>query len=262
MALVHVRGWDPQFIAGHALLWPLASAARALEACVDWPSLEELDALHAARAAERGARALQFVAQEKPPRRSLQPVALGERYDARIALCHEVPTRARNWHDLLNALCFATFPNSKLALHTRQYHALCCHVPEGALRMPSARTPEQDALTLFDEGGVVIAATADAERALQAAAPHDYATSPAFAAALTEYTRLGQARVVPFGHALFEHMVEGLPCPGASARVLALPELPADDDALLGLVDAAFARCLGDPTRFRASREAFHLRLE
>src|SRR4051795_579801 len=105
MALVHVRGWDPQFIAGHVLLWPLASAARALEACSEWPTLAQLDALHARHARPRGARELQFKAQEKPPRRSVQPVALGERYDARIALCHEVPTRARNWHDLLNALC-------------------------------------------------------------------------------------------------------------------------------------------------------------
>ena len=42
-----------------------------------------------------------------------------ERYDARIALERVVPTRARSWHDLLNALVWATFPRAKLALHAR-----------------------------------------------------------------------------------------------------------------------------------------------
>jgi hypothetical protein len=67
--------------------------------------------------------------------------------------------------------------------------------------------------------------------------------------------------VVPFGHALFEHMVEGIACPGASARVLVLPALDAGDDALLAAVDAALAARIADPAYFRAPGEAFHLRL-
>jgi hypothetical protein len=260
MALVHRRGWDPQFIASSAWMWPLARAASGLRAPREWPSLCALDALHAARARELGATALRFAPQVKP-RRMPRPVALADRYDARIALHGEVPTRERNWHDLLNALCFATFPRSKHALHLRQYRALCGHVQDGAARMPSARTSEQDALTLFDEGGVVVAATADAQRVLPETATHDTPALHAFAEALAACERRGLARVVPFGHALFEHMVEGIACPGASARVLVLPALDAGDDALLAAVDAALAARIADPAYFRAPGEAFHLRL-
>ena len=260
MALVHQRGWDPQFIASHRLMWPLARAASELRHPSVWPTLASLDALHAAHALHVGAPALRFASQIKP-RRMPRPVALGDRYDARIALHAEVPTRECNWHDLLNALCFATYPKSKHALHFRQYHALRRHVSDGAAQMPSARTREQDALTLFDEGGVVVAGTVEASRRLPPAAAHDTPSMQAFATRLADCERDGLARVVPFGHALFEHMIEGVACPGASARVLILPELPADDDALLALVDAALAERIADPTHFRTTGEAFHLRL-
>jgi hypothetical protein len=56
--------------------------------------------------------------------------------------------------------------------------------------------------------------------------------------------------------------VEGIACPGASARVLVLPELPASEDALLAAVDTALAAHIADPAYFRAADEAFHVRLE
>jgi hypothetical protein len=257
---VHQRGWDPQFIASDPLMWPIAAAAGALQQPSAWPSLDALDALHAACALRVGAPGVRFASQVKL-RRMPRPVAIADRYDARIALHGEVPTRECNWHDLLNALCFATFPKSKHALHVRQYQALCRHVQDGAAKMPSARTKEQDALTLFDEGGVVVAATEDAMRVLPAVAVHDAPALQAFAEALALCEQRGWARVVPFGHALFEHMVEGMACPGASARVLALPELPQTDAALLTWVDAALAERIADPEHFRATDEAFHLRL-
>jgi hypothetical protein len=261
MALVHRRGWDPRFITSSPWLWPIAAATHALHEPDTWPSLPALDAIHSARARALDAPAVRFAAQVKP-RRMPRPVALADRYDARIALHGEVPTRENNWHDLLNALCFATFPKSKHALHLRQYRALCGHVQDGAARMPSSRTKEQDLLTLFDEGGVVVAATAAALRVLPATAAHDAASMHAFANALAACQREGYARLVPFGHALFEHMVEGIACPGASARVLVLPELPASEDALIAAVDAALAAHIADPSCFRAADEAFHVRLE
>ena len=133
MALVHRLGWDAEFTARSAWLWPLAGAASALRALSDWPSLAELDRLYAERARACGAPALRFVAQTKK-KRGPGPVALAELYDARIALSGEVPTRVQNWHDLLNALCFVTFPRSKHALHARQYRALCERVQDGAAR--------------------------------------------------------------------------------------------------------------------------------
>jgi hypothetical protein len=246
MALVHRVGWDPQLAKRSAWLWPLAEAARQLQDCSDFPTLARLDAMYAALAHARGAQALSFRIDPRP-----RAPALTERYDARIALRGEVPTRERNWHDLLNALCFATFPASKLALHTRQWQAL-----ERAGGAKSARTTEQDALTLFDEGGVAVAVAQAAEPELRAA------LVAADAATLATAQAEGSARVVPFGHALFEHLVEGVACPGGSARLLAFAELPASDAALLAAVDRALAAEIARPDRFLETREAAHLRLQ
>jgi hypothetical protein len=78
---------------------------------------------------------------------------------------------------------------------------------------------------------------------------------------LLELVRAGRARVVLFGHALLEHLVVGLPCPGGSARVIELGELPLDDASLLEALDLALAAELQDPKRFRVPSEAAHLPL-
>jgi hypothetical protein len=96
-------------------------------------------------------------------------------YDTRIVLDGVVPTRAGSWHDLLNACVWATFPKTKLAIHRRQ-HAL---VVPGAPR----RTPEQDAIAMVDEGGILL---------------------------------LQGAEALVVGHAIFESFVEGWPTPRAA----------------------------------------------
>lgn len=281
MALVHKVEWDPEFIARSAWLWPLAGAARGFRQQPVWPDHAQLDALYAERAAQRDAPPLCFAPQVKK-RREPRPIALAELYDGRIALRGEVPTRANNWHDLLNALCFVTFPRSKHALHSRQYRALQERVQEGAAQLPAARTREQDALTLFDEGGVVIAARSeDAASEIHAAVAHALVGAGAGEQALADaalraqhdareralFERLAclererRARIVPFGHALFEHMVEGLPW-GASARTIVTEAPLADDAALLDAIDAALTRELRDARRFCTNQEAFHMKLE
>jgi hypothetical protein len=255
-------GWEPLFIQKSAWLWPLAAAAEPLGTTrADWPSHADLDALYARRAvAQRQATMLRF----SPERRSAQrrrndvvtPIDAAQLYDGRIAIDRIVHTRAENWHDLLNALCFATWPKSKLALHERQYRALCRRLAGDARQLPAARTREQDALTIFDEGGVVIAAKTAAAEALTGA------PARAIEPVVRALVQAGEAVVVPFGHALFEHMVEGLPCPRASARVIALNEVPAQRIPLLDAIDDALAAQLGDPDQFRTPQESKDLRLD
>jgi hypothetical protein len=80
-----------------------------------------------------------------------------ERYEARIHLRGEMVFRERNWHDLLNVLAWLTFPCAKAALNARHYAALRAQNAAGAAN----RGPAQDALTLFDEGGVIVASCDD-----------------------------------------------------------------------------------------------------
>jgi hypothetical protein len=256
MALRHAVGWDARFVRRSPWLWPLRGAAAKLEALPDWPTLAELDAVYRALAEPLApAEPLAFVANvRKQDKRDGGRVVLDALYDARIALYREVPTRERDWHDLFNVLCFATFPRAKLALHRRQYAALAQRLCDAPPKLPSARTREQDALTLFDEGGVAIAATSDAARELAHAEPGPLPEL------LERLERAGRARTVPFGHALFEHLVEGLVPPGGGTRVIELEALPETPEGLIDAVDARLSALLADPQQFQTPKEHLHLR--
>jgi len=257
MALVHRVGWDPRLCERSPWLWPLRAAASHFANHADWPSLHDLDAAYRSHTAGRGATELAFRANvRKQDKRSEEGrIVLHALYDARISLAHEVPTRERDWHDLLNMLCFATFPHSKYALHSRQYAALAARVDEHTTRLPGRRTPEQDALTLFDEGGVVLVGRAEDTAQLAAAASGD---SETLCLALCGARRL---RVVPFGHALFEHELEGVRCPGGCTQIVSVPELWNDDRQLLHDVDLALCGRIRDPARFQSTRCCGHIRL-
>ena len=69
-------------------------------------------------------------------------------YECRIWETGEVETREDNWHDFFNALIWLTFPQTKLAISQR-------HV--AAMQAPGEkRNLERDALTHFDECGIVV----------------------------------------------------------------------------------------------------------
>ena len=91
--------------------------------------------------------------EEAPPKKRRSgagPIDRASLYDAMIVNRRIVPTRARMWHDYLNAIVWASFPNAKLALHERQHQAIEAWIPKDATRLPNARTRELDALALVD----------------------------------------------------------------------------------------------------------------
>ncbi len=81
-------------------------------------------------------------------------------YEPRCYLKGEVQMREANWHDLLNALVWLTFPKTKAAINARHYHAL-----NNAADLGSQRGAVRDTNTLFDESGVIVVC-ADTELAL------------------------------------------------------------------------------------------------
>ena len=100
-----------------------------------WP---ELDALNA-RMPASGPR---FVEQDAAL------LADGLHYEARIAQgC--IATRAENWHDLFNAMVWMRYPALKQTLNRQQ----CRHIERMGTR---ERSPAQQALTQFDESGVIV----------------------------------------------------------------------------------------------------------
>ena len=145
--------WDPNFPARSPMFEPLRAPASAL-AMADWPTRPALQSL-LGRGGDpvmtRSGRPLRLVPAGGRMR------SFEERYEARIHLRGEMAFRERNWHDLLNVLVWLTFPRAKAALNARHFEALENQRAAGAAN----RGPAQDALTLFDEGGVIVASPDD-----------------------------------------------------------------------------------------------------
>ena len=76
-------------------------------------------------------------------------------YEERAWLSGEVATRPDNRHDFFNALIWLAFPRSKAALNRRHYAALLQSRRQGS----TVRGALRDALTQFDECGVLMAGT-------------------------------------------------------------------------------------------------------
>lgn len=220
-----------------APLWPITERLCRRN---DWPAPDDYTALVARIREERGLSlpALRFAPQSKKPRRAKRgPVELDQLYDGSIALRGEVPCLTESYHDLFNAVIFAAFPLAKQALHARQFRALRERVTPGVTRLPEARTREQDALTVFDEGGSVVVVSREfAERW-----PAD--NQPTL---LDDGST--QARLWIFGHALLEHILYGKYQLRSCAVVLTTDdEMPAD---ILPWIDERLEARLEDPSRF------------
>jgi Protein of unknown function (DUF3025). len=153
------------------------------------PSHAELDALLAAIAPDArsgGGARIRFV----------PPAGDAEGYEARIFASGEVPTRAGDWHDFFNALAWCAWPRTKAAcnrLHLAELHA------RTAAGLPG-RGPRRDALTQFDECGIVVVSSdADIPALLAAHAWEE--------ALWTRRARLLQTtRFLVFGHGTWDQL--------------------------------------------------------
>ncbi len=73
----------------------------------------------------------------------------GVDYEKHIFCTGEVSTREENWHDLFNALVWSRFPRLKVAMNSLHFRQLGSGQEGG-------RGKQRDALTLFDESGVLV----------------------------------------------------------------------------------------------------------
>lgn len=164
-------------------------------------------------------------------------------YEIRVFERGELECRERNWHDLFNVLAWLAFPRAKAALNAR-HHAAWSAAPAGG------RGPVRDALTLFDESGVVVLSS-DAGL-LQMI--REFRWKPLF------WTQreavLARMAFLPFGHALCEKALS--PYRGMTGHAL----LVETDDGLLQLpvaerlraADALLAARLADAKALGSTR--------
>lgn len=158
------------------------------------------------------------------------------RYEERIAHSGAIEHRDASWHDLFNALVWITFPRAKAALNRR-------HVAELASETHNRRSAVRDALTQFDEDGIVVVSEqADLLEALQG-----FRWQELFWQRRSEVLR--SMRWFVFGHAQYEKALQ--PFIGLTAKALmvtvdlgfcAMPY-----PAQLEHVDRSAAELIGDP---------------
>ena len=140
--------WNPDFAEVLPAFSPLRAAALAVRLPA-WPTCGDFNRVLAARnepVLNSAGRALRFV--EQAPRSA----AFEDKYEPRIFLHGEVQLRPCDWHDVFNALVWLTFPRTKAALNACHFRAL----ERGQGGASRNRGPVQDALTLFDESGVIV----------------------------------------------------------------------------------------------------------
>lgn len=136
--------------------------------------------------------------------RFVPPRADGLVYECRIWESGEVETRPDNWHDWFNALVWLSFPKTKIAVSARHVRAM---MPEGA-----TRGSERDALTHFDECGIVVLSSDPALLDLLRA----FQWKTLFVERRAEVERC--MRFVVFGHATYEALLK--PFRGLTAKAV------------------------------------------
>ena len=175
------------------------------------------------------------------PLRFVPPPENVEAYEQHIHATGEVPTRPSDWHDFFNALAWCVWPRSKAAcnaLHLREQAA------RAAAGLPG-RGPVRDALTQFDECGVlVVSADPDIPALLAAHAWEE--------ALWTRRVRLlDSTRFLIFGHGSWDQLRQpffGL-CGKAIYRQVDADWLDLPAEKRQAEADAWLAARLADPDR-------------
>jgi hypothetical protein len=194
--------WDRDALLASPFFASIATALAALPA-ERFPQLDDLNTLAAIRAVRSGGGApIRFV----PP----APAATFEdRYEVRIFRDGAVATRAENWHDLFNALVWLSFPRTKAVLNAHHHREML------ARRGERLRGTARDVLSLFDEGGVIVACADPSLADLLIV----FRWKALFWEWRAEVERSMRFRV--FGHAIHEKAVA--PFRGITAKALVVP---------------------------------------
>ncbi len=172
-----------------------------------FPRYDELNALTPPSVLSGAGAPIRFVPPAPPSKE------FSAQYEVRIFETGEVQTRPDSWHDLFNALAWLLYPKTKAVLNRRHCEEI------RARRGEPLRGTARDVLTLFDEGGIVVA-SADAELS---ALLGESSWKELFWVRRADVERSMRFHV--FGHALCEKALE--PYKGVTAKALILECGPA-----------------------------------
>ena len=199
--------WNTDWLTDSEMFAPLRAAGSKLPA-IGWPDVALLDAMavDSGRLVNAQGQQIRFVAQAGKPEN------LEASFEGRTFLKGEVQVRAFDWHDLFNALVWMTFPTAKAVINARHYESMAAG--EGG-----QRPPQRDALTLFDEDGIVILSSDPALLDLV----RDFRWKELFWNRRAEVRE--NMRFMLFGHALYQKALD--PFIGMTAKGILIGVSPA-----------------------------------
>ena len=179
--------WDPLLIHRSPAFAPLRRSAAGLKGA-RFPCAAGLQRLiddAQPRPCTRDGHVLRLVRTQTDP---------AEPYERRVFQSGELPVRTESWHDLFNVLAWITFPLAKAALNAR-------HVRQMEGEAPGRRGRERDALTQFDEDGMIVLSSSPELLALVRA----FRWKDLFWSRRDELAR--HSSFLVFGHALYEKLL-------------------------------------------------------
>jgi len=204
-----------------------------------FPGVADLNAITDAGVVSGGGAPIRFVSPDPPSK------AFEAQYEVRVFMKGEVQTRTDNWHDLFNALVWLTFPKSKAILNRHHYHQIEARLGE------KLRGTARDVLTLFDEGGIVVA-SAEAELSTLLLEFH---WKELFWHRRADVVRA--MRFFVFGHAIYEKALQ--PYKGVTAKALILDVasdyFSAGIERQLAQLDERVATYFSDAGALRSTRQ-------
>ncbi|MCW9012890.1 MAG: DUF3025 domain-containing protein [Gammaproteobacteria bacterium] len=173
--------WNPYFFNSSPIFDPIKKVSKIHASSTDWPTLESLQT--------------QFAVSDiniKPVPQGGKPETFEEHYEPRIYLKGELQTRTENWHDFFNAMVWLTFPETKNILNKLHFKAATNR------NAGTNRSPLENAITLFDECGIII--ISDDAYLLKLIRQHEW--SGLFLQHRDKF--FNHVQCIVFGHAIYE----------------------------------------------------------
>lgn len=149
----------------HPALAKLFEGLEGLVSSSDWPTVATWNEQKQQSKAAGTLAELSFIPEIRPGARRMRKLKQAARllpglrtYEAQIVEHQAIPTRPDHPHDFFNALIWLNYPQSKKALHFRNYALQSQGLGHDS---PNRRSRLGDSLTCFDEGGVIYCCRAD-----------------------------------------------------------------------------------------------------
>ena len=136
--------WNTDWLNRSDMFAPLRAVGARLPG-IGWPNSDLLNGLADATGRVVNAQGLRVRFVPQAPKST----DFRDGFEPRAFLTGQVQLRPLDWHDLFNALVWMTFPATKAVINARHYESL-------AVAESGNRTAVRDALTLFDEDGLVV----------------------------------------------------------------------------------------------------------